>query len=59
MQVVAQERQLLTTNPPDILVCTPGRLAEHVLGRGGRHSVLIGGWKGRIWSLWSLSYLIC
>eukprot|EP00434_Breviolum_minutum_P016540 symbB.v1.2.014580.t1/scaffold1069.1/size140053/4 len=32
-KVVAQERQLLTTNPPDILVCTPGRLAEHVLGR--------------------------
>ena len=36
-QAMAQEQQLLKTSPPDILVCTPGRLAEHFLGRGLEH----------------------
>ena len=33
-EALAQEQQLLKSSPPDILVCTPGRLAEHFLGRG-------------------------
>eukprot|EP00435_Cladocopium_sp_Y103_P057680 s568_g20.t1 len=32
-KAVAQEKQLLKDTPPDILICTPGRLAEHFLGR--------------------------
>ena len=31
---MAQEKQLLKDTPPDILICTPGRLSEHFLGRG-------------------------
>lgn len=33
-QAVAQEKQQLKESPPDILICTPGRLADHFLGRG-------------------------
>ena len=32
-KALLQEQQLLR-EPFDLLVCTPGRLAEHVLGRG-------------------------
>ncbi|CAE8593724.1 unnamed protein product, partial [Polarella glacialis] len=28
-----EEQRLLAASPPDIVVCTPGRLAEHFLGR--------------------------
>ncbi|OLQ03091.1 ATP-dependent RNA helicase DDX51 [Symbiodinium microadriaticum] len=35
MKAMAQEQQLLSAGPtPDVVVCTPGRLAEHFFGRG-------------------------
>eukprot|EP00439_Symbiodinium_sp_Y106_P015133 s1499_g2.t1 len=35
MKAMAQEQQQLSAGPPpDVVVCTPGRLAEHFFGRG-------------------------
>ena len=52
-QALAQERRLLL-EAPDILVCTPGRLAEHFLGRGATMAYLRRGSyaTGDLFSFW-------